>query len=82
MKVEFEDIKQIVKHQIKSKNSPGYDLITPERIKNLPNIAFEILVKLFNAILIEGYYPASRKISYIILIAKPGKDLTLFVRAI
>ena len=41
-KVEFEDSKQIVKHQIKSKKSPGYDLITTEMIKNLPNIAFEI----------------------------------------
>ena len=46
-------------------------------IKNLPNIAYEILVKLFNAIFKVGYYPISWQISQIILIAKPGKDLTL-----
>ena len=55
VKVDLEDIKQIVKHQIKSQNSPGYDLIIAEMIKNLPNIAFENLVKLFNAILKVGY---------------------------
>ena len=32
-KVKFGDIKQIVKHKIKSKKSPGYDLISPEMIK-------------------------------------------------
>ena len=77
MKVDLEDIKQIVKHQIKSKKFTGYDLITPEMMKNLPNIAFEILVKLFNAILKVAHYPTSWKISQIILIAKSGNDLTL-----
>ena len=51
--------------------------MTPEMIKNLPNIAFEIFVKLLNAILKVGYYPISWKISQIILIAKPGKYLTV-----
>ena len=68
-------MKQNVKHQIQSKKLPRP--ITPEMIKNLLNIAFEILVKLFNAILQVGYYPTSCKISQIILIAKPAKDLTL-----
>ena len=35
------DLKQKVKHKIKPKKSPAYDLITPEMIKNLPNITFE-----------------------------------------
>ena len=52
-------------------------LITPEMMKNLPNIAFETLVKLFNAIFKVGYYTMSWIISQIILIAKPGKDLIL-----
>ena len=78
VKVDLEDIKQIVKHQIKSKRSPGYDLITPEMIKNLPDIAFENLVKLFNAILKAGHYPTSWKISQIILIARPGKVRMIF----
>ena len=39
--------------------SPGYNLITPEMIKNLPNVAFETLVKLFNATLKVGHYPTS-----------------------
>ena len=34
VKVDPEDIKQIVKHLVKSKKSPGYDLITREIIKN------------------------------------------------
>ena len=46
-------------------------------IKNLPNIAFEILVKLFNAIFNAGHYSTSWTISQIILIAKPDKYLTL-----
>ena len=54
-----------------------YDLIITEMIKNLPNIGFDILVKLFNAILKVAYYPKSWQISQIILIAKPGKDLSL-----
>ena len=33
--VEFEIIKDIVKHQIKSKKFPSYDKIIPEMIKNL-----------------------------------------------
>ena len=55
VEVDLDEFKQIVKHKIKPKKSPGYDLITPEMIKNLPNIAFETLVKLFNAIFKVGY---------------------------
>ena len=47
MKVEFEDIDQIVNHRLKSKKAPGYNLITSEIAKNLPSIAFKILVKLY-----------------------------------
>ena len=46
-------------------------------IKNLPRVAITVLTLLFNAILTLGVFPKNWKISQIIMIPKPGKDLTV-----
>jgi hypothetical protein len=39
----------------------------------LPISGIKYLTKLFNVVLLIGYFPAQRKVSQIILILKPGK---------
>jgi hypothetical protein len=39
------------------KNSPGYDLITGQILKELPIIGMKYLTQLFNAILLLNYFP-------------------------
>ena len=46
-------------------------------IINLPNIAVSFLINIFNAMLALGFFPNAWKISEIILIPKPGKDLSI-----
>ena len=72
-----DDINIIIKENITIRKAPGYDKITPIMIKNLPNVAIIMLSVLFNAILNIGIFPKIWKISQIIMIPKPGKDLTL-----
>ena len=70
------ELSEIIK-DILPKKSPGYDKITPVMIKNLPDSALTFLVKVFNSMLLIGFFPEFWKISEIILIPKPGKDLTM-----
>ena len=76
LNVSVEELKNIIK-DIQPKKSPGYDGITPEMIINLPHVALALLTQIFNAMLVIGYFPDFWKISEIILISKPGKDLTV-----
>ena len=76
LQVTTSELKTIIK-DIKPKKSSGHDKITPVMIKNLPDIALTLLATLFNAMLLLGFFPEFWKISEIILIPKPGKDLTL-----
>lgn len=59
---------------IKMKKAPGPDLISPEILKcvvfGIPNVVLEI----FNDILVSGVYPVSWKKGKITLIPKPGKQ--------
>lgn len=75
--ISSDDVQKVIKDNLNLKKSPGFDLITPTMIKNLPNVAIIVLTILFNAILKLGYFPQYWKISQIKMIPKPGKDLTV-----
>lgn len=60
---------------LKSRKSPGYDLITSEVLKELPEIGIKFLTQLYNAILIRSFVPMQWKVSQIIMIPKPGKNV-------
>jgi hypothetical protein len=56
-----------------TKKSPGYDLITGEVLKELPEIGIRYITYLFNAILRTSHFPRQWKVAVIILVLKPGK---------
>lgn len=53
--------------------SPGYDLITSEILRELPNCGIALLTQLYNSIIRLTHFPIQWKMSEIILIHKPGK---------
>jgi hypothetical protein len=54
--------------------APGFDLITPRVLKELPKKCVVFLTMLVNATLRTSHVPALWKISQIIMIPKPGKS--------
>ena len=67
-----------IAREIKSldpKKAPGFDLITPKILKELPKKCITFLACLFNAILRTSHFPVIWKISQIIMIHKPGKPV-------
>jgi hypothetical protein len=66
------EIARHIKH-LDLKKSPGYDLITPRVLKELPRKALTFLACMFNAIFRTTHFPRLWKISQIIMIPKPGK---------
>ena len=59
-------------NKIKTKKSPGYDLITGEILKNLPRKAIIKLTNLVNAFRLK-FVPIAWKCAEVIMILKPGK---------
>lgn len=57
------------------KKAPGFDLISPRVLKELPRKCITFLACLFNAIFRTSHFPAIWKISEIIMVHKPGKPL-------
>ncbi|OWR41838.1 RNA-directed DNA polymerase from mobile element jockey like protein [Danaus plexippus plexippus] len=53
--------------------SPGYDLLDPNLLNNLPQNGIMLLVVLFNAFLRLYYYPPQWKNAQVFMILKPGK---------
>lgn len=71
--------KGLIKHlieQLDPKKAPGHDSITPKILQELPECALDQIVRLFNTILRNGYFPVPWKQSTIITIPKAGKDPT------
>lgn len=58
---------------LNNKKSPGYDLITGQIIKALPNVALLKLQHIINACFKLRYVPHHLKIAEVIVIPKPGK---------
>ena len=57
--------------------APGPDNITNETLRHLPHSAMNHLLKIFNLIYTSSYFPTQWCHSYIIPIAKQGKDATI-----
>jgi hypothetical protein len=60
---------QEVINSLNPKKSLGYYFISGNILKELPII----VIKLFNAVLLKGHFPAQWKVAQITLILKPGK---------
>lgn len=75
MKFRFATIKSAVR-DLDTKKSPGADRITATMICYLPDSAMKMLMFIFNAILRLGFFPSSWKMSEIVMIPKPGKDVS------
>jgi hypothetical protein len=61
---------------LNNRKAPGNDGLTNRAVKNLPDRGIEILTQIVNASLELQYFPAAWKVADIVLIPKPGKDLT------
>lgn len=61
---------------LKPKKSPGNDEITATMIRNLPISAVRCILYIFNSMLRIGHFPTLWKLSDIVMIPKPGKDVT------
>lgn len=55
------------------KKAPGYDLITGEVLKQLPDVAIRFLTYIFNSVLRTTHFPIQWKHSIISVILKPSK---------
>lgn len=77
--IEFQttEITKVIKEHLKPNKSPGYDLIAPKMIMELPACAINYIKILFNSITKLGHFPQQWKKSIIIMIPKPGKDKAL-----
>jgi hypothetical protein len=64
---------QEVINSINPKKSSGYNPISSKILKELPIIGIQYLTQSFNAVLLNGHFPAKLKVEQIIFILKPGK---------
>jgi hypothetical protein len=60
-------------NKLRATKAPGYDLITGEILKKLPEVGLSAITYLYNSILRTGYFPGQWKVSQIVTILKPGK---------
>lgn len=60
--------------QLNPNKAPGFDLITPLILKQLPKKCITFLAAIFNATLRLAYFPKIWKVSEILMIHKPGKS--------
>ncbi|MXP61690.1 reverse transcriptase family protein [Pantoea sp. Taur] len=66
------EVKFLIK-RLKPRKSPGYDLLTSQILRQLPQKAIIFLTYLYNCILRTTHFPLMWKHSTIILFLKPGK---------
>ena len=59
--------------RLKSRKAPGYDLISPKILKELPEVGISFILYIFNAILRNVSFPIQWKTAQIKMILKPGK---------
>lgn len=75
IKFKLPELRNIIS-ELDVKKSPGNDKISAKMIKELPECAIRTLIFIYNAINRIGHFPQIWKQSQIIMIPKPGKDLT------
>lgn len=73
--VKPKEVKSIIR-MLKNRKSPGQDGIRNTCLKHLPRKGLVVLVKVFNACLALGYFPAGWKHANVIAIPKANKDIT------
>lgn len=71
--VTLKELRNTIKHNLSSKKSPGYDLISGQIMKELPDVALIKLQHLINACFKLQFVPRHWKIAEVILLLKPGK---------
>lgn len=71
--ITLRELKNMCMHNLSSKKSPGYDLISGRVMKELPEVAFQKLQYIINACFKLKYVPRHWKIAEVIVIPKPGK---------
>jgi len=76
IKFKWSSVRKTIKENISPKKAPGHDFITGKILKELPEKCIKLITYIFNAIIKTGYFPETWKISQIIMIPKPGKDVT------
>lgn len=70
--ITVEKTKKLIEN-LKNKKAPGYDSITNEDLKQLPEKTIQILTQIYNACLKMHYFPQCWKIAKVITFIKPGK---------
>lgn len=71
--VTFSELKDGIR-ELNTNKAPGYDLITGNVIKQLPEEGVRMLLYIINAALRLKYVPRCWKVAEVIMILKPGKD--------
>jgi len=59
--------------KLRPTKAPGYDLITGEILKKLPEVGLLAITYIYDSFLRTGYFPGQQKVSQIVTILKPGK---------
>lgn len=72
-KVTLQELKNEIKYNISARKSPGYDLITGQILKELPDKAVKKILHIINAAFRLKYVPRQWKVAEVIMILKPGK---------
>ena len=72
--VTLKELRQEIKSNVNAKKAPGYDLITGQILKELPDKALVKLLHLINAVFRLEYVPRQWKAAEVIMIPKAGKD--------
>jgi hypothetical protein len=72
--ITLNELKHEIKTNLNPRKAPGFDLITGQIIKLLPEKGIRMLLILYNAAIRLKHVPDSWKIAEMIMIAKPGKD--------
>ena len=71
--VTLQELKEEIKTSLKGKKAPGYDLITGQIVKAVPEKGLRKLVQIINAVFRLKYVPRQWKVAEVIMIPKPGK---------
>jgi hypothetical protein len=72
-KVTLFELKQEINKNLNAKKAPGYDLISGQIIKNLPEKGLRKLLQIINGSFRLKYVPRQWKIAEVIMIPKPNK---------
>jgi hypothetical protein len=70
------EVAEEIRTNLNTKKAPGFDLITGEILKNFKRKTLVKLTTLINACILLNYIPEAWKTAEVIMISKPGKNLS------